>query len=838
MADNETALDASLRYLAAGFSVLPIVPDGSKEPALASWEEYQKTHAAESDVRRWHQTPGRGVGIACGVGSGNLGVIDCEYTDFYEAFAELVERSAPGLLARLPKVRTPGKDASRGVHVYVRCDAPIAGGVCVRMNADEALKRTGDAKKTTAIEIRGAGNQVLAPGCPPACHPSGRLYEMMPGPAIEDTPTLTIEEFKPLKAAMRILDGVPESAIKEADRQPTTRAVGRKRPGDDYNERMDWGEILEGAGWTLSHRRGDVCYWTRPGKDTGVSATTGHCRNSASGDLLYVFSTNADPFRDGRAYSKFSAMALLDHNGDFGAAARELARQGYGDQLPVVAVEEEEIVVAEIIQEEPIASWPLFVLPGVLEDYAAELSRAMSCPMDFPAAAILTIAAAAIGGSRALEVRRTWKESGRVWLATVGSPGTGKSPALDQLMAPVEEMQNEIHEHWRACREAYVAEMLCYEADQKSYGKRRQDGNLKEGEVPPEKPHEPPYQHLYTDNVTTEALVPMLAENARGFLVALDELAGWINSMNQYKGGKGADRQFWLSAWNGKTVKVDRKSSREQGSLIAKRPFMCVLGGIQPEKLGSLSDPRGHDDGLVDRFLFVCPPKSAWPEQIGEPPTEGSEKAWVGALNSMWSWEMVQAADGTLDPALVQLSEGGRRVSDEWYAGHAREANDPTFPPHLYGPWSKLRAYYFRFCLVLHCLRVVCGDDCGADVDEDTALRAAMLTDYFKSHLRATHRLITQRADDQLAEKAIAWIRAHGGRARPKDLIAARITKKATEAEALLKDLADRGLGTITQPPPVRGKPSSITFETHSGGLQIHTPEGAAVSHENKTDSK
>ena len=71
----------------------------------------------------------------------------------------------------------------------------------------------------------------------------------------------------------------------------------------------------------------------RPGKDgPGWSATTGRCRNEQSGELLYVFSGNASPFEPERAYSKFATYTLLDHNGDFKAAAKDLAEQGYGEQ--------------------------------------------------------------------------------------------------------------------------------------------------------------------------------------------------------------------------------------------------------------------------------------------------------------------------------------------------------------------------------------------------------------------------------------------------------------------------------------------------------------------------
>jgi putative DNA primase/helicase len=108
----------------------------------------------------------------------------------------------------------------------------------------------------------------------------------------------------------------------------TVQANGQ-RPGDDFERRASWAEILEPHGWVMVGRRGEVEDWRRPGKDSGVSATV----NYAASGLLYVFSTNADPFEDGRGYSKFTAFALLNHGGDYGKAAKALQQAGYGRQL-------------------------------------------------------------------------------------------------------------------------------------------------------------------------------------------------------------------------------------------------------------------------------------------------------------------------------------------------------------------------------------------------------------------------------------------------------------------------------------------------------------------------
>ncbi|HVL11133.1 MAG TPA: hypothetical protein VM529_01120, partial [Gemmata sp.] len=123
----------------------------------------------------------------------------------------------------------------------------------------------------------------------------------------------------------------PERVVRPAAASSDARG---DRPGDDFNRRASWAEVLEPHGWKVESSSGDVTYWTRPGKGRGVSATTGKCTSEIGGDLLYVFSSNADPFEPDRGYSKFSAVAALEYGGDFAAAAKGVAERGYGRQFP------------------------------------------------------------------------------------------------------------------------------------------------------------------------------------------------------------------------------------------------------------------------------------------------------------------------------------------------------------------------------------------------------------------------------------------------------------------------------------------------------------------------
>ena len=109
---------------------------------------------------------------------------------------------------------------------------------------------------------------------------------------------------------------------------PVSRATPHgDRPGDDYNRRMTWAQLLEPVGWTIVFERGDTTYWRRPGKAVGVSATTNH----AGSDLFYCFSSSTE-FQPETSYSKFGVYATFQHGGDFRKAALALAKRGYGPQ--------------------------------------------------------------------------------------------------------------------------------------------------------------------------------------------------------------------------------------------------------------------------------------------------------------------------------------------------------------------------------------------------------------------------------------------------------------------------------------------------------------------------
>jgi putative DNA primase/helicase len=334
---GDAPLDASLAYLRAGLSVIPIRPDGSKLPPLSAWKHYQRQLPSEDQVRFWWKGGAKGIAIIGGSVSGNLECIDFDRGELFVPWKDLVEAQAPGLVARLCVVQTPREPA--GFHVRYRCSAAEVPGNLKLAQEPGTDSGTGRPCLRTLIETRGEGGYALAPGSPPACHETGRTYDHVAGPALTELADIAAEEREVLIAAARSFDLASAANGRRPASGPPSPGAGL-RPGDDFDRRgPDWSEILGSHGWERGPTRGEVIYWKRPGKDTrGYSATTGYCKGKDGADLLAVFSTNAHPFegpngtRPCTCYGKFAAHALLNHGGDFKAAARDLARQGYGDQ--------------------------------------------------------------------------------------------------------------------------------------------------------------------------------------------------------------------------------------------------------------------------------------------------------------------------------------------------------------------------------------------------------------------------------------------------------------------------------------------------------------------------
>jgi hypothetical protein len=264
-----------------------------------------------------------GIAVVCGRVSRNLEVIDIDSAEYATPWLHQVSARAPRLLEKLILVQTPRP----GLHIYYRC--PVIGG-SEKLAAIAVPSETGEvACSKCVIETRGEGGYAIIPPTPARCHPTGRPYTYCASQTLVDVQTITPDERAVLFEIARSFHAPPDRLRAVPVRTTPPRQCDRRLPGNDFNHRSTWEELLVQHGWSLSHAATDgVQHWTRPGKSEGTSATVDY----ASNDLLHVFTSNASPLEQDTSYTKFGFLVLMEYAGDFEAAARALRQQGFGQQ--------------------------------------------------------------------------------------------------------------------------------------------------------------------------------------------------------------------------------------------------------------------------------------------------------------------------------------------------------------------------------------------------------------------------------------------------------------------------------------------------------------------------
>jgi hypothetical protein len=429
--------------------------------------------------------------------------------------------------------------------------------------------------------------------------------------------------------------------------------------------------------------------------------------------------------------------------------------------------------------------FPLDVFPGPVANFARRVSAAMGCPVDFPGLGILVVAGAAIGAARSVQVKGGWHEKPGMFAVIVSRPGTTKTPALRAVMAPIYEEQDRLYQDHLAALNKSEEEAILPD---KPPGSR------------PDKP--PPMRHLFAADTTVEELANNLKDNRKGILLFRDELTAWVRSLDMYK-GRGTDRQFYLSAWSGEMVKVDRKSQHGKPILIP-HAFVAVLGGIQPDLLPELQAEGGREDGFRDRILFSYPPEAEIKGWIDDEISEEDELEWQLVVSRLLNLQPVKPEGGSEHPRRLQFSDQGREAFKQWCNRLATQMNGADFPRELVGPCSKLRAYCARFALVIHLLRVACNEAGSAQdegqIDAEDVRRAVLLCDYFRAHACAVSVRLRVTTEDKQVDALVTWLRRKGLKScTPRDVCRANVAgiNKASEAEKLLQAAADRGLGDM-----------------------------------------
>lgn len=354
-----------------------------------------------------------------------------------------------------------------------------------------------------------------------------------------------------------------------------------------------------------------------------------------------------------------------------------------------------------------VPPFPVEDLPASFADFTREGAASKGCPVEFYAVPLLVAAGAAIGNSYELALKDDFIQGSNLYSAVVGNPGTGKSPAMKDVVRPLELAQ--------------MARFKTYERAMAAYEEALQEREERRKGEKGERPVEPVMRDLLTTNATVEALVMMLGRHS-GLLLFADELSGLLLGMNQYKGGKGSDRQFYLTAWSRGFLSNHRKKAGD--TTIVDAPHLSILGGIQPDLLKEMQ-VEGND-GFLDRFIWAMPDTKAsrWSTEVVASETKDRVQDVINRL--------LDASEQ--EPQRVRPSLDAQAIWVEWYDALSEQMDGEQLPIRLIGPWAKLSAHAARIALILHAC-----EDGGTVMSADVMARALRIADCLAAHTRRVY---------------------------------------------------------------------------------------------------
>jgi hypothetical protein len=650
-------LAAALALHRRGFALVP-VPLGEKRPVLTGWQDLR---LMEADLPAAFGTP-TNVGVLLGAPSGRLTDVDLDCPEALTLADTLL----------LPTAARFGRTGTPGAHRLYRVAEPLS-----TTQYRDPLTTPG-AGRSMLVELRSTGAQTLVP---PSIHPSGEaiLWQQDGEPA-----QISAEEL--------------QTAV---GRLAAASLLARHWPalGSRHAAALALAGSLLRAGWTED----EVTAF--------IGAVVHAAGDEETTDRMKTVETTAEAVRGKRPTTGWPSLATL-----IDTRVVDRVRDWIGIRDPGTAPDASGVVppaaaggtrdapapIEQRAHAIPVPPFPLEVFPPLVARFLGQGSEAVGAPADLLAVPFLGYAAAAIGNRRRLALKRRWVRKATLWTGVVAASGEGKSPADAYARAPLDVLQAEADERFQEQDRAYRRDMAQWKAT--------------DPVIRGDEPRPPLYEHWYTTDPTVEALAPMLHANP-GVVAAFDELVAWARGCNAYKRG-GNDRQKYLEVWNGRPLKVDRKT---QGALYVPDPVLGIVGGIQPERLSELTREASVHDGLLPRFCWTYP--DVTPRDWDWTETETDELDAIVELFRQLRASPVQSI-GPAPEARVRWAA--------WYDATMRSRG--SMPPLAREVTSKMPAHLATLWLVLHCLWDPEGRH--EQVSLATLDHAIELVTYFRAHAR------------------------------------------------------------------------------------------------------
>lgn len=398
----------------------------------------------------------------------------------------------------------------------------------------------------------------------------------------------------------------------------------------------------------------------------------------------------------------------------------------------------------------PVIPLPPELIPEPYQPWLVDIAERMQCPLDYVAVGSLIVTASLIGAGCGIRPKAldSWTVIPNLWGGVIGAPSTMKSPALKEILRPLETLENESFELYEKDQKNYSIESEVYKASKdvikKDMAKAATDSNMLGMDMAREKlrkliePQEPHCKRYSTNDVTIEKMHELLSKNERGLLLFRDELMGLL--VNWDKQGHETDRAFYLEAWNGYGSKTTDRIGR--GTIRTKNLCISILGSTQPSKLLSYfqqSLSGIENDGLLQRFqLLVYPDElQSWTNIDRKPNDQARERAFTLMMKLIRLDFCHYGAylDEKSEIPYFHFDHEAQAIFYEWLTELEHKLRHSPDEPIMIEHLTKYRKLMPSLALIFHLINIVSNKSVGA-VTADCVERAAGWCDYLESHAR------------------------------------------------------------------------------------------------------
>lgn len=394
-----------------------------------------------------------------------------------------------------------------------------------------------------------------------------------------------------------------------------------------------------------------------------------------------------------------------------------------------------------------------FLLPESFRQWVTDISNRMQVPIDMGGVAVMVALASVVGTQIRIKPKQQddWTINPNIWGCVVGRAGVKKSPVLSEIMKPLNSLELAYRKDYEKATTEFEASKRVNKQMEKVVNQKIKklldDDKVEEAQQAALKLEEdtipqPTRRRLVVNDVTIQKLGELLNENPNGLLLSRDELAGFLNSLDQQ--GNEEYRAFYLEAWNGLgSFTYDRIG---RGTVHISNVSVCIMGGIQPSRIEEhvRRAARGSsgDDGFIQRMQLLVYPdmEKDYVYMDKKPDKKAISDAFAvfKRLANIDTKALGATQDTPDDIPYLRFDLAAQDVFVEWLVNLETRLRVGNLEPIMESHLAKYRKLVPALALLIHLAEGEQGGVC-----ESATKRACAWAEYLESHAERIYSAVT-----------------------------------------------------------------------------------------------